>query len=93
MSNRITAKQLELLVDHLNEITGSPAAPWTRQEDGSLTANVGNYHISYAYGGVCLHRMMNDAGGVTTPLSYGHVPKRELYDQLRAFIIGLEQRK
>lgn len=90
MSDRITNKQLEHLVDRINELTGSPKTAWTRQPDGSLRANIGNYHISGAYGGVCLHRMMNDGGGVTTPLSYGHIPKRELYDQLRAFIAGLE---
>lgn len=90
-ASRITNKQLEFLVDRINQLTNSPMAPWTRQKDGTLKANIGNYHISGAYGGVCLHRMMNESGGVTTPLSYGHVPKRELYNQLRAFIAGLEQ--
>lgn len=88
--NRITEKQLEFLVARLNELTGSPKESWTRNGDGQLHANIGNYHLSYAYGGVCLHRMMNEHGGVTTPLSYGHVPKRELYDALHAFLRGIE---
>ena len=90
MADRITNGQLEALVARINQLTGSPATPWTRQADGSFKANVGNYHISGAYGGVCLHRMCNEGGGVTTPLTYGHVPRRELYNQLRAFLAGLE---
>ena len=90
MRHRITDKQLQALVDRLNEITGSPKESWTRGANKKLRANIGNYYISGAYGGVCLHRMMNDGGGVTTPLTYGHVPKRELFNQLRAYIAGLE---
>ena len=37
-----------------------------------------------------LYRMANESGGVTTPLGLGHVPKRELYYQLHAFVRGLE---
>jgi hypothetical protein len=92
MTDRITRKQLDALVARLNDITGSPTAAWTRHADGTLKANIGNYHISGAYGGVCLHRMMTDGGGVTTPLTCGHVPKRELFNQLRAYIDGLELR-
>jgi hypothetical protein len=52
--------------------------------------NIGNYHLSHAYGGVCLHRMHNDGGGCTAPLIGGHVPKRELAGLLSAFIAGIE---
>jgi len=92
MSDQITNKQLEYLVERINALTGSPKTSWTRNEDGSLKANVGNYHLSGAYGGVCLHRHVNEGGGVTTPLVEGHVPKRDLYVRLRAFVQGLEQR-
>ena len=87
--DRITMKQLEYLVDQINKATNSPLEPWTRQPDGTIKANIGNYHLSGAYGGYCLHRMHNDAGGVTTPLVYGHVPKRELYGKMRAFLDGI----
>ena len=99
---RIKESQLQYLVDRLNEVTGSPKKPWTNVADlangrtdreSGFVANVGNYHLSYAYGGVCLHRMMNDGGGVTTPLVYGHVPKRELYNQLHAYLLGLESKE
>lgn len=90
---RVTDRQLQALVDQINERTGSPARPWRSLGDGKgCAANVGNYHIDAGYGGVCLHRMANEAGGVTTPLTYGHVPKRELYGLLRAFLTGLEAR-
>jgi hypothetical protein len=83
--NRVTEKQLEAIVDRINRITGSPSAPYI---DGK--AQVGNYHISHAYGGVALHRMYNEGGGVTSPLSTGHIPKRELAALMYAFINGLE---
>lgn len=82
--NRITEKHLQAVVDRLNRITGSPAAPYV---DGK--AQIGNYHISHAYGGVCLHRMHNEGGGVSSPLSTGHITKRELAGLLHAFIAGI----
>ena len=90
---RITDKQLDNLAQWLNELTGSPTEPYSRGEDGKLRANIGNYHISHAYGGVCLHRMVNDGGGVNTPLVYGHVPKRELFNAMHAFIKGINTQK
>ena len=85
---RITEKQLEALVGWINELTGSPATSYTRT-DGKLTANIGNYHLYFAYGGVNLHRMSNEGGGVNTPLGGGTRTKRELFNQLHAFINGL----
>lgn len=90
MTDRATIKQLEAFCDRINIATGSPEAPYARDAQGKLTACVGNYHISQAYGGVSLQRMCNEHGGVTSPLGLGHVTKRELRDQLRAFIAGLE---
>jgi len=92
VSARVTTKQLEALAARINELTSSPAAPWTRDKSGALRANVGNYHLSGAYGGVCLHRMANEDGGVSTPLVYGHVSKRELFTAMRGFVAGLEVR-
>jgi hypothetical protein len=88
--NRITVKHLESLVDCLNKITASPMKPYI---DGKPQA--GNYHISRAYGGYCLHRMSLKHGcsGVTTPLSGGHIPAREVYNEMRAFINGIDSIK
>ena len=91
MAQRITEKMLQHLCDRLNEATGSPMQPYSIKPGAERhTANIGNYHISHAYGGVCLHRMHNESGGVSCPLSQGHRPKRELYDQMWAMLAGIE---
>lgn len=82
--NRITESQLQAVVDRLNRITGSPLAPYVNGK-----AQIGNYHLSHAYGGVCLHRMHNEGGGVSSPLSTGHITKRELLGLMQAYISGL----
>ena len=89
MSNRITQKDLEYQVETINRITNSPDKPYDMSREGSGRANIGHYHLSYAYGGVNLHRMVNDGGGITTPLGGGYWTKRELYQKLNAFIAGL----
>ena len=86
---RITQKDLDLKVNLLNEITGSPLTGWTRT-DGKNTANIGHFYISQAYGGVNLVRNVNSGGGVSETLSCGHMPKKELYQMLCAFIAGIE---
>ncbi len=89
MTTRITTAQLETLIARLNRITGSPETPWT-QVDGCNVANVGNYHLSSAYAGVCVHRMANTSGGASSPIVGYHVPKRQLFDLLHAYIRGIE---
>ena len=83
--NRITIAQLQAVIDRLNRITDSPAVPYV---DGK--AQVGCYHLSRAYGGYSLHRMVTDGGGVSSPLSTGHIPARALYDLMHAYINGIE---
>ena len=85
---RITRKQLETAVDTLNEMTGSPLEPYSKVGD-KWVANVGNYHISGAYGGFSLHRMVNDGGGVKDIFYCGHVPARELFGLIRAYRYGI----
>ena len=86
--NRITEKQLESLVEYINKLTNSPQEPYSRI-DGKCSANIGNFHLYHAYGGVNLHRMSNTGGGVSTPLVSYHTTKRELYNAMQAFISGL----
>jgi 2,4-dienoyl-CoA reductase-like NADH-dependent reductase (Old Yellow Enzyme family) len=92
MSNRITDKDLQAVVDRINRITNSPMTPYVKDASGKHKAQIGNYHLSHAYGGVALHRMHNEAGGVTTPINSGHVPKRELYNLMQAYINGLSEK-
>lgn len=86
---RITDSMLEARVRRLNELTGSPQEPYSRV-NGQNVANVGNFHLSHAYGGVCLHRMANESGGVRTPIISYHTTKRELYDRINSFLDGIE---
>lgn len=91
MASRITDKDLDALAAQLNKLTNSPATPYaTDAVTGRNRACIGNYHISHAYGGVCLHRMSNESGGVSCPLTQYHAPKRELYDAMHAYINGFE---
>ena len=89
---RTTIKQLEYQMLVINEMTNSPITSYTRV-DGKTNANIGNYHLYQAYGGVCVHRMTNLGGGVTTPIFNGCIPKKEAYYLISAFIKGLETAK
>jgi len=88
MSNRITKKLLQARIDTINSILKMPETPYTRTEE-KFTANIGNFSLSQAYGGYCVHRMCNENGGVSTPLWAGHIPARDAYERLSAFIAGL----
>jgi hypothetical protein len=88
---RITVKDLEAVCARINRVVNGTdeVEPWTRGDDGHLHAAIGVYHLSGAYGGYGLHRMMNDGGGVDD-VFYGHYPKRELYSKMQAFLKGIE---
>lgn len=86
---RITRKHLVQLCDRLNQITGQPAEPYVSTDKGYV-AQVGNYHISGAYGGYCLHQMSNEGGGVRCPIVNYHGPARELHGRMLAFMDGYE---
>ena len=71
---------------------------WTRETSadgpGALRQVPNVYSISYAYGGAALHRNcgVNGSGeshGVSDVFGY-HMPKRELYDRMQAFLRGVE---
>jgi hypothetical protein len=88
MTTRITRAHLDAKAATINSMTKSPAEPY-RTVDGKAVANKGNYHISGAYGGYCLHRMCNESGGVSDVFSCGHVPARELAGLMSAYMAGL----
>ena len=93
MTYRITMGMLEREVAKLNSLTNSPSTPYSKRENGKgYEANVGNYHIAGAYGGWKVERMVNPGGGITHPtgLDTGFVSKRKCYENLRAFISGIE---
>jgi hypothetical protein len=86
----ITTKMLQGKINLINSLTGNAQDPWVTREDGKgCDANVGNYHLSGAYGGVCLCQHMNEGGGETDVFSCGHVTKRQLFDLMGAYIRGI----
>jgi hypothetical protein len=89
MTYRVTQSDLTRAIADLNERTNSPALPADRDSDGKYRANVGNFHLSGAYGGYALHRMANEGGGVTDVFRSGHIPARDLYNRINAMLDGL----
>ncbi len=78
---RITQKHLEAKVDRLNRMAGFDNPPYS---------TVGAFCLDYAYGGVELHRYVNEHGAITDIFRMGHMPKRELYDLICAYEVGIE---
>jgi len=81
---RITQAQLVNAVALLNDVAKLPAEPWT---DGK--ANIGNYHLSRAYGGNILHEMTNTSGACRDTFRCGYIPARELFYRIHAFLDGI----
>jgi hypothetical protein len=72
---------------------------WTRETSsdgpGALRQVPNIYSISYAYGGASLHRNCTadangESHGVHDVFGSGHMPKRELYERMQAFLRGFE---
>ena len=86
---RITEKQLESACAAINQLTKSPLETYVKSKSGKYTAQIGNYHLSHAYGVVSLHRIMSKGGGVEDVFRCGHVTKRDLFNRIQAFIVGV----
>jgi len=87
---RITIKHLEAKLDYLNKLTGNDPKPYRTDEHGKLRANIGNFHLYQAYGGVNVHQMVNEGGGVRDIFHCGCITKRELAEKISAYTLGLE---
>lgn len=81
MSYRITQRDLEGLVRRLNTIKGYGTYP--------KYSTIGAYCLDGAYGGVSLHRYVNEAGGVSDVFRCGYVTKRDLYNRISAYLDGM----
>ena len=91
--DRMTNEKLEGLARIINKLTNNPLEPMSTDENGRTQFNGGCYHLSGAYGGKSLHRMSKRGSGTSDVFSCGHIPKRDLYNRMRAFIDGLEAHK
>jgi hypothetical protein len=87
---RITVSHLEAIIARINRVMNTPANPYVLGDDGRHHAQIDCYHLSRAYGGCCLHQIVNDGGGVRDVFSCGHVPARDLANRMHAFIAGLD---
>ena len=91
--NRITNKDLQAAVGRINQLCGTPNAPYAfSKATGKHEPQAKCYHLSGAYGGYALHQMCDEGSGIRDIFG-GHMPKRELYERMHAFIRGLETRK
>jgi hypothetical protein len=88
MAERKTRKQLELLADRANRLTGSPASYWaTDPTDLKRETAKGHFTIEGRNGGYALARVCNTAGatdGITPVLPLG-----QAYYAIRAFVDGI----
>ena len=78
---RITQRHLENKLHRLNLMAGF---------DNPEYSTIGAYCLDYAYGGVSLHRYVNNSGGIHDVFRCGHVPKKELYNLMSAYETGFE---
>lgn len=80
MTQRITNKDLEFMLNRLNEKTAhlhvECGKPW----------KIGQYTIQWGYGGVQLHKICSAGRGVDVVSHGGYVSKRELYNQLNTLL-------
>ena len=77
---RITEKMLEARVATLNMLKGFENPEYS---------TIGAYTLDYAYGGVSLHQYRNESGGINDVFSCGHVPKRDLFNRICAYMTDM----
>ena len=75
MNNRINERDLNNAIKDLNDKAGIANPAWNE---------VGSYQLSMAYGGYSLDKITNTSGGTTSVFNCGHIPRRELYNLIRA---------
>lgn len=85
---RYTKKDLENLIDRINIAAKTPMETYIKKENKYI-AQVGNYHLDWAYGGVRLVQIQNESGGISLPANHGFLSKRETYNILYSFLAGL----
>ena len=90
MSNRVTKMALANVLDRINAAAGQNLKPYSCDEDGNWTANVGSYILDWSYGQPRLVQLVTDGGGERDISKRG--TKREVLEWMRMFEKGLEAR-
>ena len=95
MSERIRERDLEAVCRRINYAVNGDAdlEPYERV-NGTFRQVPNVYTISYAYGGAALHRNCDvdangESHGVHDVFGY-HMPKRDLYERMQAFLRGID---
>jgi hypothetical protein len=84
--DRITENDLKRKIVYLNELMGYNISSYSVVDD-IIKPNPNVYHLNIAYGGYALDQMMPTGTGVKQVFS--RTTKRELYNQICAFIQGI----
>ena len=82
MANQITIEMLDSLAEHINRIAGTPCKPYIEHKPQAKC-----YLIQDWSGGYNLNQMCDEGTGERHIL--GAETKRDLYNQMHAFIYGL----
>jgi hypothetical protein len=89
---RISEANVKALAVRLNQVCGHPEQPYAKV-DGKHVPQAHCYHIDFAYGGVTLMQMMPTGSGCRNVFNCGFIPKRELWELMRAMLVGIETAK
>ena len=91
MAYKISLKQLNAVIDRLNDIAGTPTENYSKGADGKYTPNANCYYLDGANGGWQLAQMSSTPGGtgVSNPLNTGYRSKREGFDSIHPFLSGM----
>jgi len=80
MTERISERDLEAVCRRINRMTGNEEAAYN---------TAGAFYIDGDYGGWDLYRYTGDHGSVDDVFRCGHVPARDLYNRMQAFLDGM----
>jgi hypothetical protein len=83
---RITESMINRHLTQLNRRLGRPNKPYGE----NCVGNVGNLHLSKAFGGYCLEVISNKGGGVSDVIDGRRRTLRETYDMLVAMNRALD---
>ena len=93
MSTRISIKDLQEMVDQINDITGHDKDPYDHSKKG-CNPNTGTYLIDSAYGGVQLVRMSLTKGcSGQSDITSGFNTKKDLYEKIKGILTGLKMKQ
>jgi hypothetical protein len=91
-TKRVTETILQSRIDYLNAVTGMPLTTWGRVGSKNV-AQIGNYHLSGAYGGWRLEQIASEGGSIRDVFRCGYVSKRELLALIDAMLVGITHRE